>query len=94
MAKTQEELNALKVELTDEQIELITGGIEDFGEEYNNLVKEFTHSIVPYFTMRGGSERDALGKRIEEILARILEIRLGNGAEPIEPLNIDGINIE
>ena len=35
-----------------------------------------------------------LGKRIEEIFARVLEIRLENGAEPIEPLNIEGINIE
>ena len=83
-----------KMELTDDQIELITGGTEDFGEEYNNLTKELRESIVIYLFGTGKIDREALGKRIKEAFARVLEIRLENGAEPIEPLNIDGINIE
>ena len=83
-----------KMELTDDQIELITGGVEDFGEEYNNLTKELRKSIVIFLFSTIKIDREALGKRIEEIFARLLEIRLENGAEPIEPLNIEGINIE
>ena len=64
-----------------------------FGEEYNNLTKELRESIVIYLFGTGKIDRDALGKRIKEAFARVLEIRLENGAEPIEPLNIDGINI-
>ena len=83
-----------KMELTDDQIELITGGTEDFGEEYNNLTKELRKSIVIFLFSTSKIDREALGKRIKEAFARVLEIRLENGAEPIEPLNIDGINIE
>ena len=83
-----------KMELTDDQIELITGGVEDFGEEYNNLTKELRKSIVIFLFSTSKIDREALGKRIKEMFARVLEIRLENGAEPIEPLNIDGINIE
>ena len=86
--------NMKKMELTDDQIELITGGVEDFGEEYNNLTKELRKSIVIFLFSTSKIDREALGKRIEEIFARVLEIRLENGAEPIEPLNIDGIDIE
>lgn len=83
-----------KMELTDDQIELITGGTEDFGEEYNNLTKELRKSIVIFLFSTIKIDREALGKRIEEAFARVLEIRLENGAEPIEPLNIEGINIK
>lgn len=83
-----------KMELTDDQIELITGGTEDFGEEYNRLIKELSDSVTIFLFGTGKIDREALGKRIKEAFARVLEIRLENGAEPIEPLNIDGINIE
>ena len=83
-----------KMELTDDQIELITGGTEDFGEEYNRLIKELRDLVSDFFFLPGKVDREALGKRIEEAFARVLEIRLENGAEPIEPLNIEGINIK
>ena len=52
--------NMKKMELTDDQIELITGGTEDFGEEYNRLIKELSDSVAIFLFGTGKIDREAL----------------------------------
>ena len=74
------ETNKEKVELNDDELDLVAGGMDAEAEkEFKELSHEFTNLFLEFMTMKGGSQRDEVGNRIKTIIKRMFELKMQDG---------------